>query len=49
MDKTLFAILLGGVLLNNYALPSFLGVTTFLGASRDTKKLPLWVSPSPSS
>ncbi len=38
MDKTLFAILLGGVLLNNYALQSFLGVTTFLGASKDTKK-----------
>lgn len=38
MDKSLFAILLGGVLLNNYALQSFLGVTTFLGASKDTKK-----------
>ena len=38
MEKSLFAILLGGVLLNNYALQSFLGVTTFLGASKDTKK-----------
>ena len=38
MDKSLFAILLGGVLLNNYALQSFLGVTTFLGASKDPKK-----------
>lgn len=38
MEKTLFAILLGGVLLNNYALQSFLGVSTFLGASKDTKK-----------
>lgn len=38
MDKTLFAILLGGILLNNYALQSFLGVTTFLGASKDTTK-----------
>ena len=38
MEKTLFAILLGGVLLNNYALTSFLGVSTFLGASKDTKK-----------
>jgi len=38
MEKSLFAILLGGVLLNNYALQSYLGVTTFLGASRDTKK-----------
>lgn len=36
--KELFAILLGGVLLNNYALQSFLGVSTFLGASKDTKK-----------
>ena len=38
MEKSLFAILLGGVLLNNYALTSFLGVPTFLGASKDTKK-----------
>ncbi len=38
MEKTLFAILLGGVLLNNYALQSYLGVSTLLGASKDTKK-----------
>lgn len=36
--KELFAILLGGVLLNNYALQSFLGVSTFLGSSKETKK-----------
>ncbi len=38
MEKTLFTILLGGVLLNNYALQSYLGVSTLLGASKDTKK-----------
>lgn len=38
MEKSLFAILLGGVLLNNYALTSYLGVSAFLGASKDTKK-----------
>ncbi len=38
MDKSLFAILLGGVLLNNYALQSYLGVSTLLGASKDSKK-----------
>ena len=38
MEKSLLAILLGGVLLNNYALTSFLGVPTLLGASKDTKK-----------
>ena len=38
MEKTLFAILLGGVLLNNYALQSYLGVSTMLGASRETVK-----------
>jgi len=36
--KELFAILMGGVLLNNYALQSFLGVTTLLGNSKETKK-----------
>ena len=36
--KELFAILMGGVLLNNYALQSFLGVSTLLGGARDTKK-----------
>ena len=36
--KELFAILLGGVLLNNYALQSFLGVSTFLGTAKETKK-----------
>lgn len=38
MEKTLFAILLGGVLLNNYALQSYLGVSTMLGASKETVK-----------
>ena len=36
--KELFAILLGGVLLNNYALQSFLGVSTLLGGAKETKK-----------
>lgn len=36
--KELFAILMGGVLLNNYALQSFLGVTNFLGNAKETKK-----------
>ena len=38
MEKTMFAILLGGVLLNNYALSSFLGVSAMFGSSKDTKK-----------
>jgi len=36
--ENLFAILLGGVLLNNYALQSYLGVSTMLGASKETVK-----------
>lgn len=38
MDKTFFAILLGGVLLNNCALQSYLGVSTMLGVSKETVK-----------
>jgi electron transport complex protein RnfA len=38
MDKTFFALVLGGVLLNNCALQSFMGVSTLLGAANNTKK-----------
>lgn len=38
MEKTLFAIILGGVLLNNYALLNFLGASTFLGATKEACK-----------
>lgn len=38
MDKSLMMIVLGGVLLNNYALQSFLGVTSFLGNAKSAAK-----------
>ena len=38
MDKTFFALMLGGVLLNNCALQSFMGISTLLGASSNAKK-----------
>ena len=37
--KSLLLILLGGVLANNYALQKFLGVTPFLGYSRDESRI----------
>lgn len=36
--KTLLLLMLGGVLVNNYALQKFLGVTPFLGGSENTGK-----------
>lgn len=38
MENTIFAILLSGILLNNCALQSYLGITTLLGCSNNTKK-----------
>ena len=38
MDKTFFALMLGGVLLNNCALQSFMGISTVLGSAKNTKK-----------
>ncbi len=37
--KSLLLILLDGVLMNNYALQKFLGVTPFLGYSKDGSKI----------
>lgn len=37
--KSLLLILIGGVLANNYALQKFLGVTPFLGYSRDESRI----------
>ena len=38
MENTIFAILLSGILLNNCALQSYLGITTLLGCSNNTRK-----------
>lgn len=38
METSLWTILVGGVLLNNYALQGYLGVSTLLGASKETVK-----------
>ena len=37
-DKSLFLILLSGVLLNNYVLQSFLGVSAFMGHAKNAAK-----------
>ena len=37
-DKSLFLILLSGVLLNNYVLQGFLGVSAFMGHAKNTCK-----------
>lgn len=37
--KSLLLILLGGVLMNNYALQKFLGVTPFLGYAKEESKI----------
>ncbi|MBQ2739410.1 MAG: hypothetical protein IJF36_04175 [Oscillibacter sp.] len=38
MENTIFAILLSGIVLNNCALQSYLGITTLLGHADNTKK-----------
>lgn len=38
MEKSMFAIVLSGILLNNYALQNYLGISALLGTAKDAKK-----------